>query len=86
MAEHPSVHHKKQAIRHLRHAADDLSGSIERHSRGEHEGALEAAKQAAGHIGEAQSHLGEAARLHAAHERERQGEGSHWNDPDADAP
>jgi hypothetical protein len=33
---------------------------------------------AAGHIGEAQAHLAEAQRLHAAHEAH--GKGSHWND------
>ena len=75
---HPAIHHHREAAAHLRKAAVHLDHALGYHEKGAHATAGEAAKMAAGHIGEAQTHLAEAQRLHAAHEAH--GKGSHWND------
>jgi hypothetical protein len=74
---YPAIHHHEQAAAHLRRAADYLDKAIKRRVRNEHASAAELAKAAQGHIGEAQAHMSEAQRLHAAHEAH--GSGSHWN-------
>jgi hypothetical protein len=75
---HPAIHHHREAAAHLRKAAAHLDHALGQHEKGAHTTAEEAAKMAAGHIGEAQAHLAEAQRVHAAHGAH--GKGSHWND------